>query len=101
MVYIKDSYPQDIFEAIFKELWVAMWTNGDDVSKPDKLANALAKHLPSEEVKKALAAASDPVFKKKLLDNTQEALDSGAFGCPWFVVTNKKGVKEPFFGSDR
>lgn len=25
----------------------------------------------------------------------------GAFGCPWFWVTNREGKGEPFFGSDR
>jgi hypothetical protein len=25
----------------------------------------------------------------------------GAFGCPWFWVTNSEGKSEPFFGSDR
>jgi len=25
----------------------------------------------------------------------------GAFGCPWFWVTNLEGKSEPFFGSDR
>lgn len=28
-------------------------------------------------------------------------VEKGAFGAPWWLVTNKEGVEEPFFGSDR
>ena len=33
MVYIKETHPQELYETIFEELWVAMWTNGKDISK--------------------------------------------------------------------
>ena len=52
-------------------------------------------------LKEILEAATKPEFKKKLNDNTQIALDHGAFGAPWFWVKNRKGEEEPFFGSDR
>lgn len=48
-----------------------------------------------------LQAAEDPRWKQKLQDNTKEALESGAFGAPWFVVTNSAGERSVFFGSDR
>ena len=42
----------------------------------------------SEEVKTALKA------------NTDEALQSGSFGLPWFVATDTMGRTEVFFGFD-
>lgn len=72
-----------------------------DISKPALLSETLGKHFDSEEVNEILEAAAKPVFKKKLSDNTQRALDHGAFGAPWFWVKNSKGEEEPFFGSDR
>lgn len=101
MIYVKETYPQAKFEAAFAELWVTMWQEGLDLSKPDLMAKALSRHFPDEEVKTVLEQANTPAFKQKLLDNTKVALDRGAFGCPWFWVENSKGEKEPFFGSDR
>lgn len=48
-----------------------------------------------------MTAAETKEWKDKLLANTQEALDQGAFGAPWFWVRNAEGKEEPFFGSDR
>jgi len=101
MTFIKDNYSSEKYEAIFGELWKAMWEEHWDLSKPDKMAKCLTRHLPEEEVGKIMQGANTPVMKQKLLDTTQKALDSGAFGCPWFLVTNKEGLTEPFFGSDR
>ena len=39
-------------------------------------------------------------MKKKLTANTNEALETGAFGLPWFVCTNKEGKTEKFWGVD-
>ena len=44
---------------------------------------------------------NDPEVKKRLTDLTKEALDQGCFGAPWWDVTNQKGEREMFFGSDR
>ncbi|KAF1814994.1 thioredoxin-like protein [Eremomyces bilateralis CBS 781.70] len=101
MVYVKDKYSQDKFEDAFNELWVSMWQQSKDLSKPDVMAESLSRHFSEEDVRKIMAAANTPEYKQKLNDNTKEALDCGAFGCPWSMVTNDKGVTEPFFGSDR
>lgn len=36
-----------------------------------------------------------------LTDETAMLVEKGAFGAPWWLVTNSEGVEEPFFGSDR
>lgn len=59
------------------------------------------KLFSAKEVDEIMAAAETKEWKDKLLANTQEALDKGAFGAPWFWVRNAEGREEPFFGSDR
>lgn len=78
-----------------------MWKNGKDVSVPDTLAETLQSRFNPEEVKTILSSANSAPFKQRLNDNTKEALDRNAFGCPWFWVRNARGAEEPFFGSDR
>lgn len=101
MAYVEYAFPQEKYEASFRELFVAMWEQGKNLSKPELMAEALSRHFSSEEVKQIMEAANSAEYKKKLSDNTQKALDLGAFGCPWFWVKNDKGEEEPFFGSDR
>jgi 2-hydroxychromene-2-carboxylate isomerase len=78
-----------------------MWENSTDVSKPDLLVEVLKQRLNENEVREVMAKANSPPYKERLNNNTKEALDRGAFGCPWFYVRNSKGEEEPFFGSDR
>lgn len=40
-------------------------------------------------------------LKSLLLKNTKEALELGAFGVPFWRITNSAGRRETFFGSDR
>jgi glutathione S-transferase kappa 1 len=101
MVYVKDTFSKDQYEASLRELWVAIWEQLMDLSKPELMAKALSRHFSAQEAEEIMSAANDPTYKQKLLNNTQRALDLGAFGAPWFWVTNYKGKSEPFFGSDR
>jgi glutathione S-transferase kappa 1 len=89
------------FVAIFRDIFHAMWENGKDVSKPEVLAEVLQQRLKEDEAQDVMTKANSPPYKQRLNDNTKEALDRGAFGCPWFFVHNAKGEEEPFFGSDR
>jgi 2-hydroxychromene-2-carboxylate isomerase len=78
-----------------------MWEHGVDVSKPELLAEVLGKRFDTQQVHDILEKAKAAEYKEALNRNTKEALDRGAFGCPWFWVRNAKGEEEPFFGSDR
>lgn len=78
-----------------------MWERGIDVSKPELLASVLSKRFSESQVREIIDLANSPEYKQLLNDKTKEALDRGAFGCPWYWVTNSKGEEEPFFGSDR
>jgi 2-hydroxychromene-2-carboxylate isomerase len=100
LVYIKEAHPQSFVEA-FLDIFDGMWESGLDVSKPELLGQVLSKKFSEAEVKDILEKANSAPYKQRLNDNTKEALDTGAFGCPWHVVCNSKGESEPFFGSDR
>lgn len=78
-----------------------MWKHQKDVSKPEVLNEVLQQRLEEDQARDVMAKASSAPFKQRLNDNTKEALDRGAFGCPWFFVRNSEGKEEPFFGSDR
>ena len=55
-------------------------------SAPDKLTDRLKSH--SEEIKQLLRR------------NTQNAIESGVCGLPWFIATNSAGEKDVFWGFD-
>ncbi|KAJ5907676.1 hypothetical protein N7495_000358 [Penicillium taxi] len=102
MIYIKRHYPRERFETTFISLWEGMYHKNIDISKLEKLVDLLKiQEYSDQEVKEILAAVSNPEYKQALIDNTQKALDLGAYGAPWFWVRNEKGNEEPFFGSDR
>jgi glutathione S-transferase kappa 1 len=99
-VYVKEAHPRSFVQA-FLDIFHGMWEDGLDVSKPELLSQVLSKHFNEAEVKYILEKANSAPYKQRLNDNTKEALDCGAFGCPWHMVRNSKGEVEPFFGSDR
>jgi glutathione S-transferase kappa 1 len=101
MIYIKEVYPKEKFELAFQELWIAMWELNLDLSKPEALQATLLKHFQESQVREILEATKTAKYKQALLENTQKAVDRGAFGAPWIWAVNGKGEAEPFFGSDR
>lgn len=100
LIFIKAQYPDSYIET-FLHLFKEMWENGIELSKPDLLAQVLAKQYSEPQVREIIEKANSAEYKQALNDNTKEALERGAFGCPWFWVKNSKGEEEPFFGSDR
>jgi 2-hydroxychromene-2-carboxylate isomerase len=110
--YIKANYPQATFLATFEALLMAFWTPPNTNLIPEENLRAVLqgatekpgksdskKLFTEEEVEKIMQGRSE--MKNVLLATTKRAVDNGAFGAPWIIVTNAKGVQEPFFGSDR
>lgn len=54
-----------------------------------------------DQFEKALEESTQDPVKKRLISNTEEALESGAFGAPWLWVTDQDGNRHEIFGSDR
>jgi len=101
MIFIKDKYSLEKFEQAFLSLWDYNWIRHIDPSKPEGMIKCLSEHFDEAQVKEIMESAQQPRYKKALADQTQMVVESGAFGAPWFLVTNHEGKREPFFGSDR
>ncbi|CAA9965495.1 Glutathione S-transferase kappa 1 [Pyrenophora teres f. maculata] len=100
LCYAKEAHREKLV-AVFLDIFRAMWESGEDVSKPEILGKVLQQQFSEDEAREVMTSANSAPYKQRLNDNTKEALDRGAFGCPWFFVRNSKGEEEPFFGSDR
>jgi 2-hydroxychromene-2-carboxylate isomerase len=101
LTYIKRQHAHKLVPA-FLACFETMWNGQLDISKPENLAKALAKAFSGAEVEEILAAAASPEIKNELTATTERVVkELGAFGCPWYWVTNGQGKSEPFFGSDR
>jgi 2-hydroxychromene-2-carboxylate isomerase len=101
MLVVKDRHSQEVFEQCFLSTWTYSFITHVDISKPENLAQLLAEHFGAAEVKEIMTLMTSKEYKDKLADNTKKALDLGAFGAPWFWLTNEQGEQEPLFGSDR
>ncbi|KAG9067843.1 Glutathione S-transferase kappa 1 [Linnemannia hyalina] len=80
----------------------AYWVEDKDVSQQEILINAVAPIIGADKAIKYMQQTSDKEIKQQLIDNTNEAIEAGAFGAPTFVI-KKAGSDKPhlFFGSDR
>lgn len=101
MTFIKDNFPCERYEQTCRELLIAIFEQGMNISEPKKLSQVLARHFEPDDLQNIMDSAQTPATKQKLLNTTQKALDLGAFGAPFFWVRNAEGGEEPFFGSDR
>jgi 2-hydroxychromene-2-carboxylate isomerase len=71
-----------------------MWVEPKKMDDPDVAAKALTAS--GLDGAKLLARAQDAEVKAKLIENTQSAVERGAFGSPTFFV-----CKEMFFGKEQ
>lgn len=88
-------------EGVSRELWRRIWSQDQDITKPESLREAALKAgLSNSDIEEALAMAATDKIKQKLKKATEEALEHGSFGLP-MIVCHVDGKKEMFFGSDR
>lgn len=72
----------------------AIWEQGLDVTDGDTLGKIL--HNAGFDGQELLARTQDPVVKQTLIDNTEKAVERGAFGIPTLYVDG-----EMYFGKER
>jgi len=86
------------FEGVFAQYVEAafhhMWVEPKKMDDPEVAAKALASS--GLDAAKLLARSQDADVKAKLIENTQAAVERGAFGSPTFFVG-----KEMFFGKEQ
>jgi 2-hydroxychromene-2-carboxylate isomerase len=85
---------EGVFEKYVEAAFHHMWVEPKKMDDPEVAAKALTAS--GLDAAKLFARAQDPEVKAKLIENTQSAVERGAFGSPTFFVG-----KEMFFGKEQ
>ena len=85
---------EGVFERYVEAAFHHMWREPKKMDDPETAAKALSSS--GLDGAKLLTRAQEPEVKAKLLENTQAAVERGAFGSPTFFVG-----KEIFFGKEQ
>jgi len=85
---------EGVFEKYVEAAFHHMWVEPKKMDDPEVATKALAAS--GLDAAKLFARAQDPDVKAKLIENTQAAVERGAFGSPTFFVGN-----EMFFGKEQ
>jgi 2-hydroxychromene-2-carboxylate isomerase len=85
---------EGVFEKYVDAAFHHMWVEPKKMDDPDVAAKALASS--GLDAAKLLTRSQDADVKAKLIENTQSAVERGAFGSPTFFVG-----KEMFFGKEQ
>ncbi|MBR1141949.1 2-hydroxychromene-2-carboxylate isomerase [Bradyrhizobium sp. AUGA SZCCT0431] len=85
---------EGVFEKYVEAAFHHMWVEPKKMDDPEVAAKALASS--GLDAGKLLARSQDADVKAKLIENTQAAVERGAFGSPTFFVG-----KEMFFGKEQ
>jgi 2-hydroxychromene-2-carboxylate isomerase len=85
---------EGVFEKYVEAAFHHMWREPKKMDDPEIAVKALTSS--GLDGAKLLARAQEPDVKAKLLENTQSAVERGAFGSPTFFVGN-----EMFFGKEQ
>jgi 2-hydroxychromene-2-carboxylate isomerase len=85
---------EGVFDKYVEAAFHHMWREPKKMDDPEVAAKALTSS--GLDGAKLLTRAQEPEVKAKLLENTQGAVERGAFGSPTFFVG-----KEMFFGKEQ
>jgi 2-hydroxychromene-2-carboxylate isomerase len=85
---------EGVFEKFVDAAFHHMWVEPKKMDDPEVAMKALTAS--GLDAAKLFARAQDPDVKTKLIENTQSAVERGAFGSPTFFVG-----KEMFFGKEQ
>jgi 2-hydroxychromene-2-carboxylate isomerase len=83
-----------VFEKYVEAAFHHMWVEPKKMDDPEVAAKAFAAS--GLDAAKLFARSQEPEVKAKLIENTQSAVERGAFGSPTFFVG-----KEIFFGKEQ
>jgi 2-hydroxychromene-2-carboxylate isomerase len=85
---------EGVFEKYVEAAFHHMWVEPKKMDDPEVAMKALTAS--GLDAAKLFARAQEPEIKAKLIENTQAAVERGAFGSPTFFVG-----KEMFFGKEQ
>jgi 2-hydroxychromene-2-carboxylate isomerase len=95
------ALPRTDWPAAIEAIYAAYWQRGEDVSKAEVVAGALAgAGIPGETIARAAARTEDTAIKDELRQRTDEAISLGIFGAPAWI---RRDLGEPLliWGQDR
>ena len=84
---------EGVFESYFRAAYHHMWVDPKKMDDPAVFREAFRSS--GVDIDRLIARAQQDDVKKKLIDNTSDAVARGSFGSPTFFVGN-----EIFFGKD-
>lgn len=93
------SSPQDSLTTALDALYHAYWVDHKATHTPEILSSVLTSSI-GPEITEKVKAMMGKEGKEILARNTDQALEDGAFGLPWFVCVNEEGEKRSFWGVD-
>lgn len=100
LCYVQIKYPDELVRCV-DVLYQSFWVEANSkVGKPEGFGLILEKVLGKEKAEDVLKGLASPEAKKRLNENTDEALNKTAFGLPWFQCENERGDTEGFWGFD-
>jgi 2-hydroxychromene-2-carboxylate isomerase len=85
---------EDMFEPYFRAAYHHMWEEPKKMDDPTIFRAAFMES--GIDIDRLIARAQQDDVKKKLIENTNDAVERGTFGSPTFFVGN-----EMFFGKDQ
>jgi 2-hydroxychromene-2-carboxylate isomerase len=85
---------ENVFEKYFRAAYHHMWEQPKKMDDPEVFRSAFAAS--GMDIDRLVARAQQDDVKKKLIDNTSDAVNRGEFGSPTFFVGS-----EMFFGKDQ
>jgi len=85
---------ENMFEPYFRAAYHHMWVEPKKMDDLEVFRNAFISS--GIDIDRLIARAQQDDVKKRLIENTTDAVDRGAFGSPTFFVG-----EEMFFGKDQ
>ncbi|KAF7622412.1 thioredoxin-like protein [Aspergillus flavus] len=100
LLVLSERYPEKIAEVV-ERLYRGLWGDGDSgIVTTDGFMGVLGDMFGEVVAGEILEVSQDSETKLRLTENTQKAVDTGAFGLPWIECVNAQGEKECFWGVD-
>ncbi|CAG8902724.1 unnamed protein product [Penicillium egyptiacum] len=94
------QHPDSLLPVVGK-IYCMFWEDGNsNVLTQPGFSAILEGELGAENARRILDESKGTDAKAILDESTQDAIDSGAFGLPWFDCIDAHGVKESFWGID-
>ena len=85
---------EGVFEPYFRAAYHHMWEEPKKMDDPEVFRSAFASS--GIDIDRLIARSREDDVKKRLIENTTDAVERGAFGSPTFFVGS-----EMFFGKDQ